>query len=98
MIHVKKKKKKDCATSLKRNQLRHIYAAQSHATMTTQQRLEGPQHHLSSLSLIGAKKKRITLLSQVRSHVLEHDRFTLVRVFLPLASQDMNGNERKVKL
>lgn len=45
--------------------------------MTTQQRSEGPQHHLSSLSLIGAKKKRITLLPQVRSHVLEHDRVYL---------------------
>lgn len=66
--------------------------------MTTQQRLEGPQHHLSSLSLIGAKKKRITLLSQVRSHVFEHGRFTVVRVCLPLASQVLIGNERKVKV
>lgn len=41
--------KKKSATSLKRKQLRHIYVAQSHATMTTQQRLEGPKRHLAFL-------------------------------------------------
>lgn len=64
-----KGKKKACATSLKRKQLRHVYAAQSHATMTTLAKVRRAKASSLFLACDMNKEKRITLL-QIRSHVL----------------------------